>query len=302
MNEQLNISLAEQKEIMLRILVDFANFCELNKLNYHLDAGTLIGAVRHNGFIPWDDDIDVGMPRKDFDTFIELMRQQNDRLSEHIILEYPENTIYPFLKIADDRTVLVEFPNKYPMDCSVYIDVFAKDGIKDSSLKSKWLCKKSEMLGLIHWFNHFSIFAWKEKGNVIQKIIAFFGRVFFKNSNWAIYVQNRLIQRNAKKHPVEGCKYVTTLTNGEFHKIAPKECFDSYIMSDFEGKKFKIPVGYDRYLHCLYKGNYMQLPPEDKRVHHDTIVCWKSEEAKKDYYQELSKISQKNLLIERDIL
>ena len=118
------MTLDEQKRVMLNILVEFAKFCDEHDLMYYLDAGTLIGAVRHKGFIPWDDDIDVNMPQKDYDKFIELTRNSKGYLSEHIQVEYPENTIYSFLKISDDRTILVEFPAQNPMEVGVYIDVF----------------------------------------------------------------------------------------------------------------------------------------------------------------------------------
>ena len=83
------------------------------------------------------------------------------------------------------------------------------------------------------------------------------------------------MHRYAKRHPLEKCKYVTTLTNGEFHKLAPKECFDGFQWLEFEGIKFKGPKDYDTYLHCLYKGDYMQLPPEDKRVQHNNEAYWR---------------------------
>lgn len=288
MNEQkIQMSGAEQKQVMLNILDTFANFCEENGFSYFLDAGTLIGAVRHKGYIPWDDDIDVNMPRMDLDRFVQYIQSRNGWLSEHLRVEFPIDTLYPFLKISDDRTVLMEFPEKYPMEVSVYIDVFAKDGILDDTWKSKLICKLSEFLWLVHWFNHFSIYAWRNDSYIFKRCIAAVGRCCNVAPNLAIRLQDKLIHWNQKKHPIDRCKYVTTLTNGEFHKIAPKECFSDYIMMDFEDKKFRVPVGYDTYLRCLYPGDYMQVPPEDKREHHNTIVYWKSEQDKQDFYRSI---------------
>ncbi len=278
----------EQKQVMLNILSFFADFCEDNGLNYFLDAGTLLGAVRHKGYIPWDDDIDVNMPRKDYDRFVQIVRNNNGYIRKNMRVEFPEETIYPFLKISDDRTILVEFPHKNPMEVGVYIDVFPKDGIKDDSITSLILCKISEMLGLLLWFNKFSIFAWKNHGGIIKKTIARVGRILIYDPNFPVRLQNRLIQFNAKKNPIEKCKFVTTLTNGEFHKKAPKECFAGYKMMDFEKKKFRVPIGYDTYLRCLYPGDYMELPPENKRIKHDTIIYWKSE-AHRELFMEESK-------------
>lgn len=283
--EKIAMDGTEHKKVMLNILASFADFCEEKGYSYFLDAGTLIGAVRHKGYIPWDDDIDVNMPRMDYDKFIQFAKSNEGYLTEHLQVEFPDDTIYPFLKIADDRTILIEFPEKYPMEVGVYIDVFAKDGILDDSKKSKAVCKLSEFLRLLQWFNKFSIYAWKRDKSRLRRCVAAIGRVCIKFPNSPIHLQDKLIQWNQKKHPLEKCKYVTTLTNGEFHKIAPKEYFSDYIMMDFEGEKFRCPVGYDAYLRCLYPGDYMQLPPENKREHHNTIVYWKSEQDKEDFYR-----------------
>ena len=277
----------EQKEVMLNILVKFSDFCEKNNLRYFLDAGTLLGAVRHNGFIPWDDDIDVNMPREDYERFLKLLETRNYLLSNKIKVELPQDHLHAYAKICDERTYLIEYPEKYPMRVAVYVDLFVKDGIKDDSWKSKMLCKKSEILGLIQWFNKFSIYAWKNDNSIIKRIVACLGRIIIKDPNYPVRMQDKLIQQNAINNPISQCKYVTTLTNGEFHKIAPKECFESHIMMDFENKKFRCPTGYDTYLKCLYPGDYMQLPPEEKRVHHNIEVYWKTEEEREEFYREV---------------
>ena len=270
------MTLEEHKQVMLNILTEFATFCDQHQLMYYLDAGTLIGAVRHKGFIPWDDDIDVNMPQKDYDRFVEMTRKSGGLMAAHLQVEYPEDTIYPFLKISDDRTVLVEFPDKNPMEVGVYIDVFPKYGIKDKGFSSKLLCKTCHYLGLAHWFNNYSIFAWERPGhNVIQRVVAWVGRKTVKNSPLPIKIQNWLMHRYARRHPLGKCRYVTTLTNGEYHKLAPKECFAGFQWLEFEGVKFKGPKDYDTYLHCLYKGDYMQIPAEEQRVHHNIEVYWK---------------------------
>ncbi len=263
------ITLEEHKNIMLNILKEFRDYCDKNNLRYFLDAGTLLGAVRHKGYIPWDNDADVCMPREDYNRFLSLMAQKNDKISEHIVLERPQDTIYQYLKIGDNRTCLIEFPTTNPIECYVYIDVFPKDGIYDLSKKSKKVCKKSERLGLWHWFNKYSINYWIAKKNGIKKLVAKIAKIFTKNYNWAYEKQCKFIEKYNKKHPYETCKYVTTLVNGEFHKCASIEYFKDYCILDFEGEKFKAPIGYDGYLRALYKGDYMQLPKEeDRHVHH----------------------------------
>ncbi len=270
------MTLDEQKKVMLDILKAFADFCDSNNLMYYLDAGTLIGAVRHKGYIPWDDDIDVNMPQKDYDKFVEMTRKADGFIAPHIRVEYPEETIYPFLKIFDDRTLLVEFPTKNPMEVGVYIDVFTKYGKKEKSWKSRWGCRMSGFIRDFHWFCRYSLIGWKKPYyGKVKHIVAYLLGPFLTNSSMFTRLQTKFMHWYLKSHPLEKCRYVTTLTNGEFHKLAPKECFDGYQMLEFEGCQFKGPKDYDTYLHCLYKGDYMQLPPEDKRVHHTIEVYWK---------------------------
>lgn len=270
------MTLEEHKKVMLNILIEFAKFCDEHNLMYYLDAGTLIGAVRHKGFIPWDDDIDVNMPQKDYDRFVEMMRSRSGKLSEHIIVEFPENILYNFLKISDSRTILIEFPEKNPMEVGVYIDVFPKYGVKDDSWRSRFACWISEQMNNIKWFSHYSVFAWTRKGNNIAKrAIGHIGQCIIGKAKWPAYIQNWYLHQYAKCNPLEKCKYVTTMVYGEFYKIAPKECFEGYQWLEFEGIQFKGPKDFDTYLHCLYEGDYMQLPPEDRRVHHNIEVFWK---------------------------
>ena len=286
-NERISMIGEEQKLVMLRILKNFANFCEKNNLSYFIDAGTLLGAVRHKGYIPWDDDIDVNMPIEDYDKFIQITKNNNGFLREHIRVQYSEETIYPFLKISDDRTILVEFPEKYPMEVEVYIDVFPKVGIVDDGIKTKILCSVCSFLGNLHWFSKFSIYAWKKDKSRIKRFIAALGRKMILNPNIFIKIQSKLIHKNVKKNPLKKCKYVTTLTNGEFNKRCDKTFFDQYIMLDFENQKFKAPKNYKGYLPCLYSDTYMKLPPIEKRITHNTIIFWKSKEMRKEVMNEI---------------
>ena len=88
-------------------------------------------------------------------------------------------------------------------------------------------------------------------------------------------------------HPLKKCKYVTTLTNGEFNKRCDKTCFEQYIMMDFENQKFRAPQKYKEYLSCLYSETYMELPPIEKRVSHDTTIFWKTIDMKNEILNEL---------------
>ena len=269
------IELKEHQQIMFDILKNFAEFCDNNGLTYFLDAGTLLGAVRHHGFIPWDNDIDVCMMRPDFDKFLQLMKERNYKLNDHLVLELPENTIYTFYKLGDTRTKLIEFPEKNPIDCYVYIDIFPKDGLVGKDKKAKRICNKNTKYSLFHWFLKFSIPCWKVKGKFPKKQIAYIADIVFKDKNKAYKKQDKFIKKHIKKYPIEICDYVTTLVNGEFYRICPKKCFDSTEELDFEGYKFKVPVGYDEWLRVLYGDDYMTPPPQDGQTVHNIEAYWR---------------------------
>lgn len=285
MSKKIKMTKVEQKDVLLEMLIEFDNYCQKNNLNYFLDAGTLLGAVRHKGFIPWDDDIDINMPRKDYNKLINLVKKNNGMITDVLRVDTPYETIYPYLKIVNINTILVEFPNKYPLTTGIYIDLFPKDGIKQISLFSKFICWINSKLRLWQWFNKFSIFAWKKEKNIVKRLISFLGIRMIKNPNLPIKIQEKLISWYNHKNPIDDCKYVTTLIHGEFKKIAPKECFDQYQLLEFEGHFFRCPIDYDTYLRCLYSDNYMQLPPLEERIAHDTKIFWKSEEVKYNFYR-----------------
>ena len=133
-----DISLEELRKIQISILDEFSIFCEENKLNYLLTGGTLIGAVRHKGFIPWDDDIDVAMPRADYERFLSSFNVEGYR----IITPYNnEKYVYPFAKLVNSKTRIIEHTDT-DSDLGIYIDIFPIDYIPQKSIKSYYRKRK----------------------------------------------------------------------------------------------------------------------------------------------------------------
>ena len=125
------ISLDELKSIQLDLLQKTADFCENNGLRYFLCGGTLLGAIRHKGYIPWDDDIDIAMPRQDYDRFVKIFNHP-ENYYQVVNLETNAEYAYAFAKVYDNRTILKEL--HYPGDTfGVYIDILPADGVKDAA-------------------------------------------------------------------------------------------------------------------------------------------------------------------------
>ena len=267
------IDITEQRRIMLNMLIEVDRFCKKNGIKFYLDSGTLLGALRHKGYIPWDDDMDICMPRPDYDKFINLVKKE--RINGYISVLTPEQTLFPFSKIIDTRTILIEYPSTLRLEMNIYIDLFPKDGLPANLKKASWICKKAKICADMYWFNMYSIPVWKKHGNLVKKIIGYACAPFFMGSSlplkWCLSL--------ATKTGYDKGKNVATIVAGGMHNCVPKECFEAGTPVEFEGFTFLAPKGYDQYLRTLYShingGEYMMLPKEEQKITHDTEMYWK---------------------------
>ena len=242
----------------------FHNFCVDNDLTYYALGGTMLGAARHQGFIPWDDDVDVGMPRSDYERLSELMKGKT--FAGKYVFEDPSTSAkefnYPFSKIYDTETTLVE-NNRYRIKRGIFIDVFPYDGIGNSFEEGAK--------------NHKII---KNMYNSLLLRVAGFrkGRKLYKNAGVALF---RIIPGNPKKNLVrlvEACKkydydectYIANLLGAWGEKeIMPKEYLGKPTLYKFEDIEIFGVEKFDEYLTNVY-GNWRQPPPPEKQIsHHD---------------------------------
>lgn len=262
MNRQ---ELKRLQQVELDILKEFIKICEEEKLRYFAIGGTVLGAVRHGGFIPWDDDVDVGMPRSDYEKFLKIAQ---DKLPKHMFLQYFATDLevpYHFAKIRNSNTTFVELScAKIKMNHGVYIDIFPLDGYPDSKIKKKFVRSRKVLFDI-----YMGRIFYGSKANLKVRIISRFLMLLMPNYKKQIIKNEKFY----KSFDYDKSDNVISYYSGYGLKaMYPKEYFGEGVECDFEGIKIKVPAKTEEYLTRLY-GDYMQLPPEEKRYgHHHTFA------------------------------
>ncbi len=262
----------ENRDIQLDILKAVSSFCENNNLRYFLSDGTLIGAIRHQGYIPWDDDIDIRMPRQDYIYMIENFNDANKDSNYHLVSPMSDMAQHYMVKIFDKRTIKIEpYLNYSKGYLGIDIDVFPIEG------------SPNELDEFLRW------------GNIIRsynRCIRYKKRDIYHGARSYItdYIRHRphaklavfsstkdIVRRvnalSANYKYGEG-DFVSYIGAGDLLRF-PYSCFEEYMMAEFEGAEFRIPIGYDEVLRIQY-GDYLKLPPLEKQVtHHLYKIYWK---------------------------
>lgn len=265
------------KEIELEIFRQFVEICKENSLRYFVIGGTALGTVRHKGFIPWDDDIDVALPREDYEKF--LIVAQKALPSNMFLQTYITDKNYPmpFAKLRQSDTAFIEKSiSKIKMNHGVYIDVFPLDGYSQSSIKAKFFGTR-EIILKISISQAFSLdMVSKNKLNTIVKKIII---KLFSDYKTSVKKLDSLY----KKIPYDSAEIVANFCGAWGKKeIVPKEYFGKGVEGEFEGIKVILPEKTHEYLTSLY-GDYMKLPPEEERVGHHYCTVIDLEKSYKDY-------------------
>lgn len=261
------IKLQELKELQLKILIDVDRFCRANGINYWITCGTLLGAIRHKGYIPWDDDIDIGMLRSDYERFMYSYNNSGDGNYKFVSVETDSDYFSPFGKVLDTKTVLYE-PNKKGYKISVYIDVFVYDNAPDDDAEVALMYRKRDFLNKLNntRTNHH-----RKTESVFKEFAVLIGRPLL-----FLFPKQFFVKRMIKN----SSKYAGAITKrvGNFTSMTAMTCdrdvFSEFVDVSFEGFQFMAPIGYDKWLKSFY-GDYMKLPPIEKQIsHHEFEAYW----------------------------
>jgi len=259
-NEELN----KLKAIETDMLKELIRICQKHELRYFVIGGTCLGAVRHKGFIPWDDDIDIGIPRNDYNKFLEIAQNE---LPSHLFLQNyktEKDFILNFTKIRNNDATFVEKSFAH-MDINhgVYIDIFPLDGVPKNRFirKISNLCIKILNLGILgHYINNSKDMKFK------NKVIRYIMKTLYKP-----YKLHEKIDSIVEKYDYDQCDLVKNYFGAWGEKeIIPREYFGIGCNLSFENISVTAPINYGKYLTNLY-GDYMILPPKEKQISHHKI-------------------------------
>lgn len=239
---------------LLEILVYFRDFCDANELKFYLAGGTCLGAIRHHGFIPWDDDVDIQMPRDDYEKLLKLWPLKADTTKfECLTTTKDVCSKFPMTIIKSVNTTCI-YNHGVDEDIphGLKIDVEFLDGVPDNKFMRMINKICAQFLAL------FRAQRVPERMSKLTKLIAkFLLTILNKRILWSISI---ILENQIKKYKFENYEYVRYLAS----PLQKRSSYDSIIFVDFEGYKMPIPIGYDQYLSSAY-GDYMQLPPENQR-------------------------------------
>ncbi len=263
------LSLQEMKEIELEILINFHEFCTENNIRYFLSHGTLLGAVRYKKFIPWDDDVDVLVPREDYNRLIKIYKD-NERYRLFCYEKNPEYR-FPYAKLCDMTTLKKENGIDNGLKLGLDMDIFPLDSWDNDIDKAKKEVKKLSnarlCLGMAKLYKPDSL-------NPLKRFIKGILMCFCKAFGSEYYVKK--IIEESKKHKNTDSRYLGNkawCVYGD-KDIIPAEVFSDTVDIEFEGGNFPAPKNYDKYLTCLY-GDYLPEPPKEKQKTHHSFTAYK---------------------------
>lgn len=270
--------MTDLQAVELNLYKEFKIICDKNKLSFFAIGGTCIGAIRHKGFIPWDDDIDVAMPIQDYKKFIKIARDELPaNIGLYLVEEHP-HWYRNFVKIHDENTTFAEsdskdYPDRYT---GVYMDIMPVYGMPKGKIRQT---VKSYINDYYQYMNRRQRIPYTNGYHFIDYIIKVLRLVHGKKRN-ELTLYNELIDRSFGKYAFSNSDKVLfgwrdRIENAHlsfsYKTVFDYKDFASTVEVPFEDTVMRVPIGYDHYMTTEF-GNYMKLPPEEKRITHNTAI------------------------------
>ena len=270
------MTIKEVQAISLDIVKDLHDFCSKNSIRYSLSGGTLIGAIRHQGFIPWDEDVDVVMPRPDYERFIKSYKSTKGyQLFSHEI-EGGDKVELTYARICEMKQTFVDQGQKpwTTNEVGVWFDIFPLDGAPRDRKEAEKKVKHMTRVWLDGMHIRTAKYPFCKTKGIINKLKLLGKRIlYFHRSNIDSHIQQ------CKEYDFDSCDYYCnyTIMHYGMKEYQRKSTLVPIILHKFEDTELCVMSGYDEYLRIFY-GDYMKLPPEEQRRTHDyNGYFWKND-------------------------
>lgn len=260
------IELEERKLLQLDILSSVHSFCNEQNIKYAIAYGTLLGAVRHGGYIPWDDDIDIVMLREDYDKFLKYFKSEIYQVAS---FETTSDWYLPFAKVYDLRTLIKDRKANTP-SIGVNIDVFPID---DAPNSEEVFIRQRKIIRYLTTCNRIKLFKINQDSSLINNLMGLLSKATLCVFPKFFFI--RKINILTKKYNGKGYSKAVYWASVGKTMFLDKSLYEDVSKISFENREFCAITDYDTYLHNTY-GDYMQLPPEEKRIsYHTSDAYWK---------------------------
>lgn len=254
----------EIKEIELGVMDYIHNLCEKENINYSLAYGTLLGAVRHKGYIPWDDDVDISLKRDEYDKLYQAVLRDNDPIYKVASWENDTRYPYPFYRVYDARTV---YENNYienDIDLGICVDVFPFDYYTDVN-------KEMVKLDTYRRLSVYTLYGIHSKSAGLKNIVRYLLVLVFRLTRVKTWNKKmNLLSMQAKDSDSIDYLMENKRTSTKFEKTL----LDKVMDSPFEDRTYKIPEASHQILSAIYGDDFMEIPPVEKRVKHDDFIAY----------------------------
>lgn len=268
----------QRKRITLELLEYFDRVCRENGVHYSITGGTLLGAVRHGGFVPWDDDVDVFMTRPEYEKVREIMPDDE----RFVLVDARKKPDYNFVygRLIDTKTMITESPGTLNAGNGVFLDICIVDGLPNNALLRKLHIKHMYLLTRLRLaarkgvsIREPSVRTYRKHGRIKSRVYLLMSRILRKFTSHHYW--NHRMEKVMALYPVENAQYVGNFTSQYGEKeMLEKSVFDSYIDMQFEGLTVMACKQYEKYLISIY-GDYTKLPALKKRKgHHPGNIYW----------------------------